>query len=218
MGAGHGPTIPTGGHRTQAWNSCKQVRLFRSFGAGQTVRAQTLQLAHLRFDEMRTKQKKKVYKLSSRSVRRVEDSVAHILLRLQSIFLARIQLVVSWACSHWMFDETGEKLVVNANFLPQAKGAESKWEVMVIRLVCLWGDDYGNCQRFIFNIPPMPLSSTSAAALWAALMKHDVPNLAFRVLQLRASEKCSGQCVAGLLYGREGDVHSCLNAFRFRIC
>ena len=68
----------------------------------------------------------------------------------------------------------------------------------------MWGDDYGNCQRFIFNIPPMPLSSTSAAALWAALMKHDVPNLAFRVLQLCASENVQGSALQVYCTGGKG--------------
>ena len=82
-----------------------------------------------------------------------------------------------------MWDETGERLMVDllGNVLRGVAGRgnvthasqESMWRVLVARVSASWGwAAYFESQRLQLMFPPLPLSSTTAEALWSGLVLH----------------------------------------------
>jgi hypothetical protein len=133
-----------------------------------------------------------IAKASCRTIKSVEDLVAHISLWLQAILLRMMlshlrMAPPDWSVFHLMWDETGERLVVDVlgnmtaledfadrreQFLKAMRGECSLWQVLVMRCTSVWGYASGTCMQCMFTAPPPPLSKVGAEALWAGLVQH----------------------------------------------
>ncbi len=128
-----------------------------------------------------------LHDVSLKTARRVGRAVAHITLRSQAVLLKSILKDLeskppNWACCHLMWDETGEKVVVDVmgNVLRRAFGQgsnnlavqESLWHVLVARVSFSWGWATTASQRVQLICPPLPLATTKAESLWAGLFSH----------------------------------------------
>ena len=85
---------------------------------GRAVSMTPQQMLKIAYSEGRSYAKAAIAKASRKTVKRVEELVAHVSLRLQSILLTRMtgplrMAPPDWSVFHLMWDETGERLVVD---------------------------------------------------------------------------------------------------------
>jgi hypothetical protein len=130
--------------------------------------------------------------VSRNIARRVAGAVGHRTLRLQALRLKSFMHYLEsrppdWACAHLMWDETGERLVVDLlgnknNVFRGVAGRgkvtlasqESLWHVFVARASVSWGWAANfESPRVQLMFPPLPLTSTIGEALWSGLVLHD---------------------------------------------
>ena len=135
----------------------------------------------------------------------------------------------TWALLTMMWDETGERLVHDkvgklvreknaivtvdslaapgsllpaaSSWLSKATARTNTWQILVSRLTLMWGWGGGKGQRIVLTAPPLPLVSTSAPALWAALFHHPAMR-EFWAFTRDLQSKTRFSCLVGLVVCR----------------
>ena len=108
-----------------------------------------------------------------RSVRDAHKIVAHSVCRLQANLLDVVRRALrndppDWVVVDKMWDETGQKVKI-----PMLAKVSDAWHVMVTKLNVAWGWFDTECTGgFECVIPPVPVASTSADAMFAAWHCH----------------------------------------------
>lgn len=112
------------------------------------------------------------------TVRRLRIRVAQTYLCAQSQVLELAKLCLNtrggvlWASCLTKWDETSEKLCLRVCSYATLQQQRSSWHVMVVRMKLAWGLDNGLVQSAEVVCPVLPLVTTSAEHLHAALTAH----------------------------------------------
>ena len=109
------------------------------------------------------------WKRDPKTICRSHQFVAAAYIRTQALVCAHIlqEELPTWAVAHTMWDETGERLIVDS-----ASTQGGVWQVLVVKLSCAWGCRSQATRYVDFVLPPVPIPTTSSAAIWQAMRFH----------------------------------------------